>query len=89
MSQFSAPISPEVPVNFHPRSGKCEDYILVKGGDPSLQNKTPMHFIFKMNGVWPSLVIWKEIKIIHGLNSTWAPGKKDIIVYWETQVTAW
>ena len=33
------------------------------GGDPSLQNRTPMPFIFKMNGVLPSLVISKELKI--------------------------
>ena len=25
---------------------------------------------------------------MHELNSAWVPGKKDIIVYWVTQVTA-
>ena len=35
------------------------------GGDPSLEIRTSITIIFKMNGVLPSAVIWKELKIIH------------------------
>ena len=34
-------------------------------GDKSLQNKAPMSFLFKMNGVLLSLFTWKKVKIIH------------------------
>ena len=34
-------------------------------GDKSLQNRAPMSSLFKMNGVLPSLFIWKDVKITH------------------------
>ena len=38
MSQFSAPISPDVPVKFPP-AGKREDYISVEKGGKDKENK--------------------------------------------------
>ena len=51
MSQFSAPISPDVPVKFHPPpySGKREDYIAVHFVKVQNNNYHQLKFLKKNN----------------------------------------